>query len=345
VLLKAFHSLQNLESNSHAALTSRVLVTSKRGLQMISDSHLFAFSLDGGGREFNDATNKKREEFVALVVAASEATRAQYRGLVSETRTFDSVVRSLDGAIAQMGQIDPDLKGFGPTHVDSKGGMGNNYDFLLRLSDGSQVRHVKIELKKGQSIFKQPQFLSLYVKAPGVVRATEQIYSEYFYDNYFKQLQKITRCPAIGRHDYLRAVYGTTYLEPTFQHLYRFVKSSKANRSTLSQLQHESIDAYLRRLLAGPSAVDFEGLQRRLFEQVEKWFLSWDPTVETFKWERFEVSQLTLSGKVQKKTRTNGQISSLCMPTLTGQEVQMLLRWKNNPCVKGPAWQVRLTEG
>lgn len=310
---------------------------------MISDSHLLAFSLDSGGRGSNDDSNRRREEFVSLVIGANPETRDHYRQLVTNTRLFDIIVSSLDHAILGLGTMDPNLEGMRPNRALRAGGRSNNFDLLLELTDGRKSSQLKIELKKGRSIFDQPQFLSLYVNAPGVTINSEPNYAEYFFDKYFPKVRELTGCPPIGRSEYLRFVYGTSYNEPTFSHLYKFVKSSPLNRNLLSTLQHQSIDAYLRRIAENPDAIDFANLQARLLEQIEKWFLSWEAGSQSFSWERFTREELTLTGSIRKKTRQGGQVSTLALPTQTGQEIQMLLRWKNNPCVKGPAWQVRLT--
>ena len=225
-----------------------------------------------------------------------------------------------------------------------RGGRHWNYDFGLSFETAGGLVEVPIELKRGRSIYEQPQFLSLYVSSPFVLRESVLTYAEFFFDEYFEYLSTATHCAPISRAEYLAVVCNTKYEEPTFSHLYAFAKLGGSELQLLRELQYESIDSYLRYLLGLTDAgIDFDSLQQKLFEQLPKHFLSWDSSRQVFLWERFTSLGLELSGKIDTKAKSSGQLTTIVLPTRTGQQLELLLRWKNNPCVKGPAWQIRLT--
>jgi len=141
---------------------------------------------------------------------------------------------------------------------------------------------------------------------------------------------------------YLSRVYGTSFNEIPFSELKTFV-SKASNREKLLDLQHRSIDTYLAGLVQDKSKIDFVKLQERLYGQLEKVFLSWNPVAFEFSWESFSEPSLKLTGEVKAKAGRGGHLNTVVLPTSTRQEIHMLLRWKNNPCVKGPAWQIKLT--
>ena len=312
---------------------------------MVTHEHIRAFLDRPVGRENNDRSNKLREEFVAVILSADSHERDSLKRAVRDKASFDEIVIELDRAVGTLPNINPYLIGFELDFVERRGGRTNNFDFEFVFSSGSETRKASVEFKNGDSIFDQPQFLSLYVNAPGVTSQGFPTYAEYFYDRYFQELVAISSCPAVTRENYLKHLYGTKYTEPPFDHLYRFAKVNEDNRKKLAELQHRSIDAYLQILIDTTNVIDFSSLQERLYLQLDKTFLSWSINSRSFVWERFTKEELTLSKTLKAKKKSNGQISTVVLPTQTGQQIQMLLRWKNNPCVKGPAWQVKLTPG
>lgn len=305
--------------------------------------HLRAFTEPPRGRESNDELNKLREEFLVLLLSTKPQDRSDLRLSSPDPSSFKKIEIEIDRAVASLQDIEPAIKGATFFKIERKGGRTNNYDFVLSYRTGSKDTKVNVELKRGRSIFDQPQFLSLYVNAPDVVTQATQNYAEFFFDTFFEELQKLTGCSSITKSEYLRGVYGTSYETSPFNQLYQFVKLNKSNRSALSEIQHRSIDLYLKNLVSKHGLINLDSLQERLFAQLDKVFLSWDTISHKFYWERFSGESLTLSHKVFTKSSPSGQISTIVIPTATGQRIEMLLRWKNNPCVKGPAWQIRLT--
>lgn len=309
----------------------------------ITDQHIDAFSVYSSGRESNDELNSLREQLIVALINADEDDRRSFRSRVSATSRLDEISVALDEALSDLPGVRPDLAGHGLISVERKGGRRFNYDFIFHFSDGPSTMELRVELKRGNSIFDQPQFLSLYVNSAGVISSSIRNYAEYFYDFWFPHLQEVSGCASVSRDFYLQHVFGTKYEESPFDFLYRFAKASDDNRRALSHLQHRSIHDYLSWIKGIAGSIDFPNLQARLYGQLDKVFLSWNPRTARFSWERFLVNELSLVGTVRTKANPSGQTSTIVLETQTGQELQLLLRWKNNPCVKGPAWQVRLT--
>jgi hypothetical protein len=202
-----------------------------------------------------------------------------------------------------------------------------------------------VELKKGKSIYDQPQFLQLYVNSPDVINDRMSTYAEFFYDAYFERIQEYTGCRPIEKNRYLKEVFGTKYDTYPFSELYKLVKESNNHRDWFKSLQYESIDEYIKTIIENPRLnINWGSLQVRLDQQLTKHFLSWDPVQRRFVWEKFDKTSVTLSGDVDTKSKKNGLLTTLVLPTKSGQRIELLLRWKNNPCIKGPAWQIKLTQ-
>ena len=309
---------------------------------MITEDHLDAFISASSGRASNDSDNKLREQFVCAVLNRKSEERSALRNRVRRKVEFDKLAKALDDAVHSIDSLQPELRSWTLDNVEGRGGRGHNYDFVFTFSQGSGRKEVKVELKKGRSIYDQPQFLQAYVNAQGILVPEAVNYAEYFFDNYFQELREISGCSSVDKLTYLSRVYGTSYNEIPFRELKTFV-SKASNREKLLDLQHRSIDTYLTELVRDKAKIDFAKLQERLYQQLEKVFLSWNLAAFEFLWESFSKVSLKLTGEVKAKAGRDGHLNTVVLPTSTGQEIHMLLRWKNNPCVKGPAWQIKLT--
>lgn len=310
----------------------------------ITDQDLQSFGQSSDGKSVNDRDNKSREKVVAILLNSSESELDSLRRQIRDRELLNELINALHRSITELSNLVQFH--FEPENVNAipKGGRGNNHDFDLVISASGSERTLAVELKKGISIFDQPQFLSLYVNTSAILNDSVKNYAEYFYDENFKELQKYSGCTHVDKDDYLAGVFGTTYENAPFSQLYELVKSSDSARDWFKELQYSSIDKYIQYLLShSPHPINWTSLQERLFQQLPKFFLSWNSQAKTFKWEQFEKDELTLNGEATTKTKTSGQLTSIVLPTQTGQRLEMLLRWKNNPCVKGPAWQIKLT--
>jgi hypothetical protein len=72
--------------------------------------------------------------------------------------------------------------------------------------------------------------------------------------------------------------------------------------------------------------------------------VSWDTPNQKFVVEQFSIDDITLKGSVVLKAGKNG-LNAVEFENLAGNKISALLRWKNGPCVLGPAWQISLKVG
>jgi hypothetical protein len=240
-----------------------------------------------------------------------------------------------DGVAASAGDL---------VSVTRQGGRSRNYDFDGSFVSGSgAAQQLKIELKCGDSIYDQPQFLQLYAKAGNMITASIQPYSAWFFDNYISQVVQLAGVSAPTKAEYLNKCFGTDH--EVFAHtnvLYRLdVRGSSVNRK-LQTLAFTSIDSYLGILETNPSYVNLKSIQDRLNAQLGKLFVSWNPNSQDFAVEVFSKDSMTLTSSIATKKRRNGQRCCLIFTNKAGHPIQALLRWKNHNCLLGPAWQISL---
>jgi len=309
-----------------------------------TDIDLEAFEIGSAGKDRNDGDNKSRELVIATLINISESELESLRKRIKNGFLLSSVLESLDQALKQISEKVMPESAAPKFSVKTKAGRTNNYDFDLLISDKTVDKQLAVELKKGTSIYDQPQFLQLYVNSTDVTSERIPNYAEYFFDNYFSELQLYSGCSQINRDQYVKEVFGTTYKTEPFSQLYRMVKVDEEGKNWLKLLQYESIDSYIKVIMDHPETnINWKALQGRLLSQVDKYFLSWNPALREFSWEQFDEESLRLTGNSATKKKTNGLRTSLRLSTSSGQSLDLLLRWKNNPCVKGPAWQIKLS--
>lgn len=310
----------------------------------IADTDVEAFGPSNQGRAFNDSENKSRERVVIALINSPNAALDSLRSQIRNKELLNDLVTALSQSLTELANLTK-LK-FKPDNVMAikKGGRGNNHDLDLVVNVNGTHQTLAVELKKGKTLFDQPQFLSLYVNSPNVLTDQVENYAEFFFDRYFKTLHTYSGCDKVEKAEYLTGVWGTSYGTPPFSQLYNLVHRDNRARSYFRELQYSSIDAYISYVVGSlPCPINWDSLQERLYQQLPKYFLSWNSQVKTFKWEQFQREELTLTRDVKTKAKASGQLTSIVLPTETAQRLEMLLRWKNNPCVKGPAWQIKLT--
>jgi hypothetical protein len=306
-----------------------------------------AFGSQTRGRELSGATNADRELAIELLLSDDHSKRdlllcnpvhgAEWSVIqekfLSAIKKF--MVKGAYGITASVGQLES---------VTRQGGRSKNYDFDGSfVSESGGIQPLKIELKRGDSIYDQPQFLQLYAKAGDMVTASIAPYSSWFFDNYISAVVSLAGVSAPTKSEYLSKCFGSDY--EVFAHtkvLYRLdVRGSVMNKK-LQSLAFASIDKYLAKLEANHSLVDLQSIQSRLDKQVGKLFVSWSPESQSFVVEVFSKESMELTNVIATKKRQDGQRSCLVITNRAGQSIQALLRWKNHNCLLGPAWQISL---
>jgi hypothetical protein len=308
---------------------------------------LDAFSSSTQDRGESGATNDARETAIEMLFSKDHSERALLTGHPVNGARWQAIQtkfqRALTTFMATGGHGVPVAVG-NLSSVKRQGGRTRNYDFdgEFLCANGS-VLTLKIELKRGESIYDQPQFLQLYAKHGDMVTFAIEPYGSWFYDNYMSAVALLAGVASPTKTEYLAKCFGTNY--DVFEHtkvLYRLDVGGSAMNKKLKALAFKSIDGYLSSLERNPALVDLDAIQRRLDAQLGKLFVSWDPVQQDFVVEVFSKASMTLSGHISFKKRPDGQRSCLVVKNMASQPIQALLRWKNHNCLLGPAWQISL---
>lgn len=308
-----------------------------------------AFGSTVKGRGSNDSGNSARESAIEILFSPDINRRNQLLNDSSDGRNWrlirSAFAESIEKFVATGGPgISPSIGEF--LHVARLGGRGNNYDFdgFFQTKSGSTLK-LKIEIKRGQSIYNQPEFLQIYAKDGFMVKSTFPSYASWFYDNHLSSVSGLATKPTPSKIEYLKKCFGTNYgAFPFTDKLYKLDQRNSSINKKLQAVAWQSIDEYLGELERDTSKLDLKTVQNRLNEQIGKIFVSWDPNLRSFNVEMFSANAMSLNSKITFKKRPSGQRSCVLLENKAGNQIQCLLRWKNHNCLLGPGWQISLKD-
>jgi hypothetical protein len=295
-------------------------------------------------KSHNDADNGGREDIIQDLFSPDERIREKYLRHRTNGEFWKGIQQGFDEALRSFRSA-PRSKTRGNyiSSLEKAAGRNKRFDYIAKTYWADDSSGLKLEFKRGDSIFHQPQFLSLYAKQGTLTHADVTSYPEFLLDNFGFELETIAREKLPTKTEYIKYVFGTKYdAKPFFLSLYNASKTD--SRANLLGLQYRSIDAYLRLLGTKEIIADSTSFQRELNSQVEKIFVSWDTANQKFNVEQFTSADITLNGSVSLKAGNNG-FNAVEFENLAGNKISALLRWKNGPCVLGPAWQISLKVG
>lgn len=311
---------------------------------MIEDRHIESFDADLSGRENSGRYNDLREEALVWMINAPSGALDAAKSKLTRPYRLDLVNEALRDALDALALAEGIEVRSGLWRAQKRGGRRNKFDFDFEHSDANEGQKVSVELKRGESIYDQPQFWQVYTNYTGLLKDGVPTYAEFFFDHFLNDLTSKFEVSAGSRQNYLKSVYRTTDDSEPFTTLRQVALQGGAGASLLKEFHYISVDKYISFLLTLPNAgLEFEAFQERLYLQLPKRFLSWDSLAERFLWERLDRESLTLTGEIQARGKRSGQLHTLVLGTVTGQQLHLLLRWKNRSCVLGPAWQIKLT--
>lgn len=285
----------------------------------------------------NDERNTAREKIIENLFSIESDKQALFLKNPIHKEFWHSIKSKLDSSLTTFIDEKSGLEDFQLTHLVRKGGRNNNYDFFAPGTISGEDSGIKLEFKKGSTIFDQPEFLSLWAKSGILINASLSDYPNYFYDTYIHDLANLVGVDAPPKNVYLRDVYKTNYVS--------FFGSAKSvydlKRDDFLALQYKSIDEYLHYISETENSIDFDQIQGRLSEQLDKYFVSWDSTIMDFTVEQFHEKDVTLDRTASFTGGKNGW-NNISLKNLAGNNINALLRWKNRACVVGPGWQISL---
>ena len=299
------------------------------------------------GRDNNDSFNSDRERAIGILFSPNPEERntlLKHSQSASDWQRIRSAfANSIKTFVSTGGPGIPPSAGE-LTHVVRLGGRSHNYDFegKFKVMSGSFV-NLKIELKRGESIYDQPEFLQIYAKNDELISNSFPSYASWFFDNYLRSITELAGTTTPSKVDYLKKCFGTDY--DAFPHtaaLYDRDIPGSAVKKRLQETAFESIDSYLKKLEQNINMVDLKAFQNRMDSQVGKLFVSWNPKTANFNVEMFSSKAMKVTSDISFKKRPSGQRSSLVIENAAGNQIQSLLRWKNHNCLLGPAWQISL---
>lgn len=308
---------------------------------MFLESKTALFSDEPREKKHNNLDNAEREDILQHLFSLDNDIQSEYLSSSKNAAFWRSIKTKFDTSLkAFRGPPPNEVPGDYILNLEKKAGRNWRFDYLARTNWAEDKSGLKLEFKRGKSIFDQPQFLQLYAKSGIVIRKDLLSYPEYLYEFYGDKLAAISNLTLPPKALYLKYVFGTNYKAASFfEALYMESKGPKL--AALRRVQYESIDKYLEWVSGHDQFVDTSALQVELAGQLEKLFVSWDTKNQKFVIENFSYDDITLSGVTRIKSGRNGR-NVIVLENLAGNEIEALLRWKNNPCVLGPAWQISL---
>ena len=191
------------------------------------------FQSGGHNRATNDDSNRAREEVLASILYVDD----EYLNHPEFGSLWTSIREKFLAVLTPLCSDEP----FKKIIIEKKGGMTNNYDFIVKFlgqlnektNTRSLVKEVKLEFKhNNSSIYNLAQFLELYDKdCKSKFEISNVSYAEFFYDKYldqYIQLEEGITESKPTREIYLKNVYDIKYKHPFFKNMY----DTKTNKTT-----------------------------------------------------------------------------------------------------------------
>jgi len=210
--------------------------------------------------------------------------------------------------------------------VIRKAGRCYNYDFLVSLESGQQV---KVEFKHNCSrISELPQILSLS-SSSDILPVS---YAEYYYNNY---LEKVKTClgvnDTISKEEYMRYIHTINYSSHS---IFSNMKEKDNSNEERDKLVNESISNFLKE---NSDKLIYKNLAEKLYKALDKMYVMWDVDTKTFFTEDMtdDLSSLCFSHIKNNNTLVVSTIKYNYM---------LLLRWRNHKGIMNPAWQISVKQ-
>lgn len=292
------------------------------------------FQSGGHNRSTNDESNRIREEILANILYVDD----EYLNHPEFGSLWTSIREKFLAVLTPLCSDEP----FKKIIIEKKGGMTNNYDFIVKFlgqlnektNTRSLVKEVKMEFKhNNSSVMDLAQFLELYDKdCKSKFEICDVSYAEFFYDRYldqYLQLESGITEPKPSREIYLKNVYDIKYKHPFFKNLY----DTKNNKTTEKRrLATETISAYLQEF---SPKFKFEKILEKIKEsQKGKSFLLWD--CENFHIQELNVENIQILGI--KENSLKNLYFDLSIANY-GHDLRVRINWGNNACVANPRWK------
>ena len=314
------------------------------------DTHFVRTTIDlfenkADDRSQNDANNKAREAAVDFLMGSDKAASEKFTNDPQVGSRWKIVEASLREALKSIPESHAGETDLEFSHVEHRGGRSKNFDFdsVYRHKVTLEQKTKSVEFKFGNSIYDQPQFLSIYATPAYFITSESQPFSEFFYDNYGSSLATLANTKLPERAFYLSKIFGTSRgVHPFFTNLHKYKTSNDSNKEALKNISDNAIEGYLKTFESQENHLDYVAINAMFRNQVTKFFISWSYETMSANVENFTEKDMKVTSEFSLKQNSNGQYNSLVFKNLNENRIEALLRWKNHACILGPAWQVKL---
>jgi len=280
----------------------------------------------------NDKYNKLREEIVCDIVN-NDIPIIYYEDVTFGSR-WNNLTRNL---ISSIGVISGE---YDTISMKIMGGRNYNYDFMLSVTNNNVITGKKIEFKYAKSIFKYPQFLSLYITNPKS-KFINNSFIDFWYNNYMDDfIEYANRFSDITvtkpRLINYKKMINDTQKKTNYMRNIKMVVSSldPHEKLLMNRVVNSAIEHFVRVEYVN---LNIEKLRTVFDNQKNKVFLCcWDG--------KFTTNSISSYLELNNIAISHTSNSIIIKNIDNGSKIKLLLRWKNGKGCAGPAWQIGISE-
>ena len=305
-------------------------------LLQFNPSDIQLFLTKGCERASNNESNKIRETILNNIIDIGEYYLEDPEYGVYWTSIKEKFVTALSSLCTQ--------EPFKKIEIKHKGGMGNNYDFIVTFlgqlnhvtNIRTKVHSVMLEFKHNSSKVEElPQFLELYdrdciYKYDICHVSYAEYYYDHFLDNYLSLDPHIVE-PKPFKDTYLKYVYDIKYKHPFFANLHDHKNTATAEKR---ELANKSITSYIRHYL---KYFSYDKLVKKIRESQEtKIFLLWDLIKFHIEYADFENMTVVSADYVEGKSYFDLKTDTCKF------DIRVRINWGNSMGLCNPRWKLSL---
>jgi hypothetical protein len=294
------------------------------------------FLSKGTERSSNNESNKIRENILNNIIDLGEYYLEHPDYGVFWTSLREKFISVLSSLCTE--------EPFKKIEIKHKGGMGNNYDFIVsflgQLNTVTDVRtkvhSVILEFKHNSSKVEElPQFLELYDKdCTNKYEMCHVSYAEYYYDHFLDEYLKLDAMlvePKPFKNTYLKYVYDIKYKHPFFANLHNHKNTAISEKR---ELANKSITSYLQLYL---KSFCYDKLVKKIRESQEtKVFLLWDLVKFHLEYADFEHMTVASVEYVEGKSYFDLKTDNCKF------DIRVRINWGNSMGLCNPRWKLSL---
>jgi hypothetical protein len=214
--------------------------------------------------------------------------------------------------------------------IAKKGGRAHNYDYDIELAG----RACKLEFKYISKGTKSPQWVSPMNPSQYLTKN----YEEFHYDNYLASILNLYDTPIPNKEDYLKNVHDKDYLNSVQQEYYKGSRISRRLSGNIEDIKRytetckiakDSIESFVE-----ISDLNVEALNLYFREkQLDKIYLIYSKN-------KFRLEERTEADNTIDPFTITKKGSSYKCKTVSGKDINILLRWRNGNGIAMPAFQI-----